>query len=132
MKVDKKDYLQLLEIANQSENGLARINLHTPESKKVQLMIIAIKGGIKYPPISDQAHGWIVFSVIKGSLIINTYEATKNVIKKTGSTYLKQGDVIKIRRDIYRETICSDNNGSIYMEIIEGKFDLSKRKTLIN
>ena len=48
MKLDINNYLELLEIANKSESGLARINLHSPDSKKVQLMIIAIKNGIRY------------------------------------------------------------------------------------
>lgn len=131
MKLDINNYLELLEIANKSESGLARINLHSPDSKKVQLMIIAIKNGIRYPPISDQVAGWIVFLVIKGSLIINTYE--NNLKKhKTSSNYLKEGEILKLKRDIFRETICNSKTGSIYMEVIEGEFDRSMRKTLEN
>ena len=132
MKLDINNYLELLDVANKSDNGLARLILHTHKSEKVQLMIIAIKEGVVYPPISDQDPGWIVFSVIKGSLIINTYEYNHGIKKATSSNFLKQGEIIKLKRDIYRETICNNQTGTIYMEIIEGKFDRRRRRILMN
>ncbi len=132
MKIDNTDLSNLFNAACKSDNGLSRICLHNQPSEKVQLMIIAAKPGKIYPAISDNIQGWITYTVLKGSLIIKTY---KNNLDKSqnnnDSQYLlKFGETLKIDRNIFRETICDSKYGAIYMEVIEGHFDKTKRTFL--
>ena len=131
MKVDQEKLTNLFDKACKSKNGLSRICLHELGSSKLQLMIIASRPGNIYPAISDSIKGWIAFTVLKGSLTINTYEESLNRIKTNDSTYtLKLGETLKINRNVFRETISDKLNGAIYMEVIEGAFDRASRKYL--
>ena len=128
LKVDNSDLLELQEKASKSENGLSRICLHNLGSEKVQLMIIAAIPGKIYPPISDNLPGWISYTVLKGSLKIKTYE--EKHLNKNITYELNTGETLRINRNIYRETISDSIQGAIFMEVIEGIFDKSKRTSL--
>ncbi len=127
MKIDNYDLIKLQEQASNTEGGMSRICLHNVDSQKVQLMIIAAIPGKIYPPISDDLPGWISFTVLKGSLKIRTYDK-KQIISNIYNLCL--GETLKIDRNIFRETICDKKDGAVYMEVIEGIFDKSKRKSM--
>lgn len=128
LKIDNSELKKLEIMAANSENGLSRICLHNSGSDKVQLMIIAAIPGKIYPPISDCINGWISYTVLRGSLKIRTYDEKKTNLMN--SYDIKLGETLKIDRNVFRETISDSKKGAIYMEVIEGKFDKSKRKYL--
>ena len=131
MKIGKKELSELYEKACNSNDGFSRICLHNIGSEKVQLMIIAASPGTIYPPISDNMKGWITYTVLSGSLTIRTYKQQNKELTNVQNTYsLEFGETIKIDRNIFRETICDKERGAIYMEVIEGSFDKSKRSYL--
>ena len=131
MKIGKKELSELYKKACKSNDGLSRICLHNIGSEKVQLMIIAASPGKVYPAISDNIKGWITYTVLEGSLTINTYKKQNKELRNIQNTFsLELGETIKIDRNIFRETICDKERGAIYMEVIEGSFDKSKRSYL--
>ena len=128
MFISKKDINNLEKIASSHPNGIARILIHDQFSEKVQLMCIAFKKGKRYPPISDNCEGWITFLVLKGSLTIRTYDLENN--KKISCNKLLGNEFLKIPRNLYRETIGANDQASIFVEIVEGGFDKSKRLSM--
>ena len=82
-------------------------------------MCIAFKPGKIYKPIADDCDGWITFLVIRNTLTIKTYDFKNRK--------LKENEFLKIPRKLFRETIGDKNNSSVYVEIIEGDFNPSKR-----
>ncbi len=128
MFISKKDINNLEKKALTNPEGIARIIIHDQFSEKVQLMCIAFIQGKRYPPIADKCEGWITFLVIKGSLTIKTYDLKNN--KQISSKKLLVNEFLKIPRNVYRETIGDTNKVSIFVEIIEGGFDKSKRLSM--
>ena len=110
---------------NKSNKGIERIIIHDEPSEKVQLMLIAFKKGKKYPAFSDNLPGWITFFVLKGSLTINIYDYQEK--KKKTSQKLLVSEFYKLQRNLFRETIGSSEENTLFLEIIEGEFDKSKR-----
>ena len=131
MKIGNKELSELYAKACRSNDGLSRICLHNIGSEKVQLMIIAASPGKIYPAISDNLKGWITYTVLKGSLTIKTYKKLDEQLTDLQNTYLLElGETLKIDRNIFRETISDKEIGAIYIEVIEGSFDKSKRSYL--
>ena len=128
MFISKKDIIKLEKIAISNPNGIARILIHDQSSEKVQLMCIAFAKGKRYSPIADKCDGWITFLVLKGSLTIKTYDLKNN--EKISSNKLLVNEFLKIPRNVFRETIGAKDQVSIFVEIIEGGFDKSKRLSM--
>lgn len=125
MYVSRDNIQDLIRRSNNNINGIERIIIHDENSKKLQLMCIAFKPGKIYKPIADDCDGWITFLVIRNTLTIKTYDFKNK--KLTLERKLKENEFLKIPRKLFRETIGDKNNSSVYVEIIEGDFNPSKR-----
>ena len=58
------------------------------------------------------------------------YNTTASLSNCDSMRATRNGETLKIDRNIFRETICDSKHGAIYMEVIEGQFDKSKRTFL--
>ena len=104
LKIDNSELKKLEIKAANSENGLSRICLHNSGSYKVQLMIIAAIPGKIYPPISDCINGWITYTVLRGSLIIRTYDEKKTNLMNSydfRATKMKLSDFSEFSKQVY-------------------------------
>ena len=125
MFVSNASLIKLKEkIINNGQN-VERIILHEIGSENLQFMCIAFKKDTRYPPIADKEEGFISFVVLEGELLINTYDINQKT--KINSQLIHPKEIYKIPRYLYRETISSGSNCTIFLEIIEGPFNPDNR-----